>query len=75
MSLPVSGVNRDAAGDGLAPLALDRLAVTRVEGGEEILETAVTLVVPVKLLVGPLQESVRGEKLPFGLARKGHVNR
>src|SRR5260370_5707818 len=47
----VERVDRDAAGQGIAPFAPDRLAVARIEGGEKILETAVTLVVPVKLLV------------------------
>ena len=63
------------SGERLAPFAPDRLAVTRVEGGEKILETAVALVVPVKLLVVALQEAVGGQKLPFGFARKRDVNR
>ena len=62
-------------GERLAPFALDRLAVARIEGGEEIVETAVALVVPVELLVVALQEAVLGQKLPFGFARKGDVNR
>ena len=60
---------------GIAPFAPDRLAVTRVEGGEKVLEAAIALVVPVKLLVGALQEAVAGQELPFGFARKRDVNR
>ena len=60
---------------GVAAFAPDRLAVTRVEGGEEVLEAAIALVVPVKLLVVALQEAVAGQKLPFGFARKGDVSR
>src|SRR5712672_2641612 len=69
------GVNRNSISDGIAPLALDCLAMARVEGGEEILEAAVALVVPVKLLVVALQEAVAGQELRFGFARKCDVNR
>src|ERR1700722_11318908 len=68
-------VNRDACRQRLAPLALDRLAVTRIEGGEEILEAAITLVMPVELLVGTLQEALFGEKFPLGFARERHMDR
>ena len=63
------------AGQRVAPLALDRLAMARIEGGEEIVEGAVALIVPVELLVGALQEAMFGEKFPFGFAGKGDVNR
>ena len=59
----------------LAALALDRLAMARIEAGKEIVEGRKTLVVPVKLLVGALQEAVLGEKFPFGFAREGHMHR
>ena len=65
------GVDKDQIG---TALALDRLAMARIEGAEKIVETGKTGVVPVKLLIGPLQESVGGEKFPFGFARKGDVN-
>ena len=68
-------MDRDARGQRLAPLALDRLAVARIQRAEKIVETAVALVVPVKLLVGSLQEVMLGEEFLFGLARKGDVNR
>ncbi len=70
----VERVDRDAVRHRVAPLALDRLAVARIERGEEIVETGVTLVVPVELLVGALQETVFGEELPFRLAREGDVS-
>ena len=35
----------------------------------------IAVVVPVKLLVVALQEAVLGQKLPFGFAREGDVNR
>jgi hypothetical protein len=60
--------------DNLAALALDGLAVARVQGGEEIIEGVVALIVPVELLVGPLQEAVFGQELPLRLARKGDVD-
>ena len=59
----------------VAPFAPDCLAVARIEGGEKILETGVTLIVPVKLLVVTLQESAFGEKFPLRLAGKGDVDR
>ena len=62
MSLPVSAVDGDAGGERLAPFALDRLAVARIERGEEIVEALVAVIVPVELLVGALQESVLGQK-------------
>src|SRR6266576_2852838 len=64
----VERVNRDAVNERIAPFAPDRLAVTRVERIEKILETSVTPVAPVKLLVVTLQESLGSQKLPFGLA-------
>src|SRR6266403_1020111 len=67
-------VNRNAVSERIAPFAPDRLAVTRVERIEKILKTSVAAVVPMKLLVVTLQESLGGQKLPFGLARKRHVN-
>ena len=69
-------VDRDALdGQRLAPFALDRLAVARVQGGEKIVEAMVALIVPVELLVGPLQKTVFGQKLPFAFAGKGDVDR
>ena len=70
----VERVNRDAVNERIAPFAPDRLAVTRVERIEKILETSVTTVAPVKLLVVALQESLGSQKLPFGFARKRHMN-
>jgi hypothetical protein len=68
-------VNGDAVRERFASFAPDRLAVTRVERIKKILETSVTPVVPVKLLVVTLQEPLGSQKLPFGFARKRHVNR
>ena len=48
--------------------------MARGEGGEKILERAVTFIVPVKLLVSALQESLLRKKGPFVLVRKGDVN-
>ena len=42
---------------------------------EEIVETGKSLVVPMKLLVGALQETMGGEEFAFRFGRKGHVNR
>jgi len=67
MVMPLASASRRSAPD--------RLAVARIEGGEKILETAVTLVVPVKLLVVTLQESLGREKFPFRFAGKRHVDR
>ena len=68
-------MNRNAVGQRIAPFALDRLAMARVEGAQKILETAIALVMLVKLLVVALQESVFAQKLPFGFACEGHMNR
>ncbi len=42
----------------ITPLALDRLAVARIQGGEEVVEGRKALIVPVELLVGALEEAV-----------------
>ena len=69
---PVDG---DAGGDRLAALALDRLAMARIEAGEEIVEGREILVVPVKLLVGALQEAVLGQKFRLAFTRESHMRR
>ena len=69
------GVDRDSSSDGLTALALDRLAMARVERGKEIVKAAKTVIVPVKLLIGALQEAVLGQKLPFRFARERHMHR
>src|SRR5690606_8947069 len=50
----VAGQAADAAAEGLRPLAFlaDRLALARGELGQEVVETAITLVQPVELLAG-----------------------
>src|SRR5438045_154676 len=63
-------VDGDAVGHRLAAFAFYRLAMARVQRSKKIVETAVASIVPVKLLVGALKESVRGQELPFQLARK-----
>src|SRR5689334_1050201 len=68
-------VNADVGRDRLAALSLDRLAMARIETAEKIVEGRKTLVVPVKLLVGPLQEAVLAQKFPLGLARECHMRR
>ena len=75
MSLPVSQWMVTPAATRLAALALDRLAMARIEAGEEIVEGRKILVVPVKLLVGALQEAVLGEKFPLAFARERHMRR
>src|SRR6516164_3175486 len=47
--------------------------MARIEGGEEILKAAVAVVLPMKLLIGSLQETVPGKELRFRLGREGHV--
>ena len=42
--------------------------------GEEIVEAAVILVVPMELLIGPLQEAVARQQFPFGFACECHVH-
>ena len=74
MSLPVRRWMVIPAASRLAPFALDRLAVARVQRGQEIVESPVAVIVPVKLLVVALQEAVLAQKLRFGLAGKGHVH-
>ncbi|MET3156970.1 hypothetical protein ABIF34_003995 [Bradyrhizobium japonicum] len=75
MSFPVSQwmVMPDASAS--PAFALNRFAVARVQGGEEVVEARKTLVVPVELLVGTLEEAVPGEQLPLRLPREGDVHR
>src|SRR6516162_7401349 len=49
--------------------------MTRIERGQEVVERRKTLVAPVKLLVGPLQEAVASQNFPFLLACKRHMDR
>src|SRR4029077_18021304 len=44
-------MDRDAVGEGIAPFTLDRLAMARIQRGEESVKMAITLVAPVELLV------------------------
>ena len=74
MSLPVRRWIVIPAASGLAPFALDRLAVTRVQRGQEIVKRPVAFIVPVKLLVVAQQEAVLAQKLRFRLAGKGHMH-
>ena len=67
-------VDGDPGGGGLAPFALDRLAVTRVQRGQEIVKGSVAFIVPVKLLVVTLQEAVLAQKLRFRLAGERHMH-
>src|SRR2546423_11716554 len=67
-------VDGDSSGSGLAPFTLDRLAVARVQRGQEIVKSRVAFMVPVKLLVVALQEAVRPQKLRFRLAGEGDVH-
>src|SRR5262249_9117400 len=69
----VERMDCDSGGKRLSPFAPDRLAVARIEGCEKIIEAAIAVILPVKLLIGSLQETVPGEQLRFRLAREGHV--
>ncbi len=64
----------DAVCDCFAALALDLLAVARIQRAEEIVEGRVALVFPVELLVGSLQEAVLGQQFPFVLACEGDMD-
>src|SRR5579883_860428 len=63
----------DSIAERVAPLALDRLAMARIERCQEVVETAVVAIVPMELLVGPLQESKSAQEFPFGFGREGEV--
>ena len=74
MSAAGQMVDGDPGGGGLAPFALDRLAVTRVQRGQKIVKGPVAFIVPVKLLVVALQEAVRPQKLRFRLRGEGYMH-
>ena len=74
MSAAGQVVDRDSGGDRLAPFALDRLAVARIQRGQEIVERPVAGIVPVKLLVVAQQEAVPAQKLCLCLAGKRHMH-
>ena len=65
----------DTGGNGLAAFALDRFAVARIERCEKFVECRKALVVPVKLLVGPLQKAVFSKEFRFRFAREGDMDR
>src|SRR5712692_2459255 len=65
----------DAAGQRLAPLLLDRLALARIERGQIVVEIAVALVCPMELLADPLQEAGFGKGREILVAREIDMQR
>jgi len=73
------GPRKRPQGEPLAPhrvaLLADRLALARGECGQEIVEAAVAVIVPVILPAEPQQPAAFAEALPVGLAAEGGMNR
>ncbi len=65
----------DAVAERLGAFLAHRLALARGEGGEEIVEGGVAVVVPVKLLIGALEEAGVAERLPLAFVEEGDVQR
>ncbi len=63
----------DAGRQRFLALAADRLALSRGEHGEEVIEGRKALVGPVELLVGTLKETAHTEGRPFPLGRECNV--
>ena len=72
---PRDVLDRDAGCQRIPAFALDRLALARCEGRQEIIEAAVAVVDEVELLIGPLQPALGSESLPFGLRHERRVDR
>ena len=65
----------DPAAERLAALLPDRFPLARGERLQEIVEAPIALVVPVELLVGPLEQADVAGKLPFLAGEEGDVQR
>ena len=65
----------DAAGERVAPLAADRLALARSERAEEILERREAAILPVKLLIVAPEKAALAEQRPLRFRHEGNVRR
>src|SRR5579859_2996465 len=60
---------------GLFALLPDGFALARGEGGEEIVEALITLIVPVELLADPQQPALAGQLAGLVLGQEGDMGR
>jgi len=68
-------VHFDTGAKRLFAFAPDGLALARGESAEKIVEGGIVVVLPMKLLVGPLQKAALAKRGPFRFGQEGDMRR